>query len=125
RVAWPGGGGGGERLRLVKTPEEVEHHRRAGQLAAAGLDAGLAVARSGGTGVEIKGARIAGALAEGGRGGPAVAVAAAGNALVGERIAAVHAPAGARPAKPGESVFVVLSTSVEGPHCELARALVV
>jgi len=36
-------------------------------------------------------------------------VAAAGNALVGERIAAVHAPAGARQAKRGDPVFVVLS----------------
>src|SRR4029453_13282225 len=120
-----GASGWVERLRLVKSPEEVEHHRRAGQLAAAGLDAGLAVARCGGHELELKGTHNPGAVAEGGRRCPAAAVAAAGNALVGERIAAVHAPAGARPAKPGESVFVVLSTSVEGPHCELARALVV
>ena len=32
---------------------------------------------------------------------------------MGERIAAVHAPAGARQAKPGDPVFVVLSASVE------------
>jgi Xaa-Pro aminopeptidase len=125
KVDWSDASGWVERLRLVKSPEEVEHHRRAGQLAAAGLDAGLAVARSGGTELEIKGASIAAALAEGARRCPALAVAAAGNALVGERIAAVHAPAGARPAKPGESVFVVLSTSVEGSHCELSRTIVV
>jgi hypothetical protein len=114
-----------ERLRLVKSPAEVEHHRRAGELAAAGLDAGLAAARAGATELEIKGASIAAVLTEGARRCPILAVAAAGNALVGERIAAVHAPAGARPAKPGEPVFVVLSASAEGAHCELSRTIVV
>ncbi len=52
-------------------------------------------------------------------------MAAAGNALVGERIAAVHAPARARQARPGDPVFVVLSASVEGAHCELSRTIVV
>jgi Xaa-Pro dipeptidase len=124
-VAWSDASGWVEHLRLVKSPDEVEHHRRAGQVAAAGLDAGLAVARSGGTELEIKGASVAAVLAEGARRCPALAVAAAGNALVGERIAAVHAPAGARRARPGDPVFVVLSASVEGAHSELSRTIVV
>jgi Xaa-Pro dipeptidase len=124
-VAWSDATGWVERLRLVKGADEVAHHRRAGALAAAGLDAGLAVARAGGSELEIKGASIAAVLAEGARRCPAEAVAAAGNALVGERIAAVHAPAGARAARAGEPVFVVLSASVEGAHCELSRTVVV
>ena len=114
-----------ETLRLVKSPEEVEHHRRAGQLAAAGLEAGFAVARAGGSELEMKGASIAAVFTEGARRCPDLAVAAAGNALVGERIAAVHAPATGRRARPGDPVFVVLSASVEGSHCELSRTIVV
>jgi Xaa-Pro dipeptidase len=125
KADWADASGWVERLRLVKSREEVEHHRRAGQLANAGLDTGLAVARAGGTELEIKGASIAAVFTEGARRCPALAVAAAGNALVGERIAAVHAPAGARPARPGDPVFVVLSASVEGAHCELSRTIVV
>jgi len=125
KVAWSDASGWVERLRLIKNPEEVEHHRRAGQLAAAGLDAGFAAARAGATELEIKGASIAAVFTEGARRCSALAVAAAGNALVGERIAAVHAPAGARQAKRGDPVFVVLSASVEGAHCELSRTIVV
>ncbi len=125
RVTWSDASGWVESLRLFKSPDEVEHHRRAGQLAAAGLDAGLAVARAGGSELEIKGASVAAVFTEGGRRCPDLAVAGAGNALVGERIAAVHAPAGARRAKPGDHVFVVLSASVEGAHCELSRTIVV
>jgi Xaa-Pro dipeptidase len=125
KVAWSDASGWVERLRLVKSPKEVEHHCQAGQLAAVGLDAGLAAARAGGTELEIKGASVAAVLSEGARRCPALAVAAAGNALVGERIAAVHAPAGAWQAKPADPVFVVLSASVEGAHCELSRTIVV
>ena len=125
KVAWSDASGWVELLRLIKSPEEVEHHRRAGQLAAAGLDAGFAAARAGATELEIKGASIAAVFTEGARRCSALAVAAAGNALVGERIAAVHAPAGARQAKRGDPVFVVLSASVEGAHCELSRTIVV
>jgi Xaa-Pro dipeptidase len=124
-AAWSDASGWVERLRLIKSSDEVEHHRQAGQLAAAGLDAGFAAARAGATELEIKGASIAAVFTEGARRCPALAVAAAGNALVGERIAAVHAPAGARPARPGDPVFVVLSASVEGSHCELSRTIVV
>jgi len=125
KVAWADASGWVERLRLVKSPAEVEHHRRAGELAAAGLTAGFAVARNGGTELEIKGASVAAVFTEGARRCPASAVASAGNALVGERIAAVHAPAGGRRARPGDPVFVVLSASVEGAHCELSRTIVV
>jgi Xaa-Pro aminopeptidase len=125
KVAWSDASGWVERLRLVKSPTEVEHHRRAGELAAAGLDAGFAAARAGATELEIKGASIAAVFNEGARRCRALAVASAGNALVGERIAAVHAPAGGRQAKPGDPVFVVLSASVEGAHCELSRTIVV
>ena len=125
RVEWMDASGWVETLRLVKSPEEVEHHRRAGQLAAAGLEAGFAVARAGGSELETKGASIAAVFTEGSRRCPDLAVAAAGNALVGERIAAVHAPATGRRARPGDPVFVVLSASVEGSHCELSRTIVV
>jgi Xaa-Pro dipeptidase len=124
KVAWSDASGWIESLRLIKGPDEIEHHRRAGQVAAAGLDAGLAAARAGGSELEIKGASVAAAFADGARRCPALAVGAAGNALVGERIAAVHAPAGARRARPGDPVFVVLSTSVEGAHSELSRTIV-
>ena len=125
RAAWSDASGWVERLRLVKSPEEVEHHRQAGRLAAAGLEAGFAAARAGATELEIKGASIAADFAEGARRCPMLAVAAAGNALVGERIAAVHAPAAGRRAHRGDPVFVVLSASVEGAHCELSRTIVV
>jgi Xaa-Pro dipeptidase len=125
RVEWVDASGWVEALRLVKSPEEIEHHRRAGQLAAAGLEAGFAVARAGGSELEIKGASIAAVFTEGARRCPALAVAGAGNALVGERIAAVHAPATGRRARPGDPVFVVLSASVEGAHAELSRTIVV
>jgi Xaa-Pro dipeptidase len=125
KVAWVDASGWVERLRLTKSADEIEHHRRAGELAAAGLTAGFSVARGGGTELEIKGASVAAVFTEGARRYPALAVASAGNALVGERIAAVHAPAGARRAKTGDPVFVVLSASVEGAHCELSRTIVV
>jgi Xaa-Pro dipeptidase len=125
KVAWSDASGWVESLRLVKSPAEVEHHRLAGQLAAAGLDAGFAVARAGGSELEIKGASIAAVLTEGARRCPTLAVAGAGNALGGERIAAVHAPATGRCARRGDPVFVVLSASVEGSHCELSRTTVV
>src|SRR5262245_5148698 len=125
KVACSDASGWVERLRLVKGWAEVEHHRRAGELAAAGLTAGFAVARNGGTELEIKGASIAAVFAEGARRCPTLAVGSAGNALVGERIAAVHAPAGARRPQRGDPVFVVLSASVEGAHCELSRTIVV
>ena len=124
-VEWVDASGWVETLRLVKSPEEVEHHRRAGELAAAGLEAGFAAARAGGSELEMKGASIAGVFAEGARRCPDLAVAGAGNALVGERIAAVHSPATGRRARPGDPVFVVLSASVEGSHCELSRTIVV
>ena len=66
-VEWVDASGWVETLRLVKTPEEVEHHRRAGQLASAGLEAGFAVARAGGSELEIKGASIAAVFTEGAR----------------------------------------------------------
>ena len=124
-VEWVDASGWVETMRLVKSPEEVEHHRWAGQLAAAGLEAGFTVARAGGSELEIKGASVAAVFTEGARRCPALAVAGAGNALVGERIAAVHAPATGRRARSGDLVFVVLSASVEGSHCELSRTIVV
>jgi Xaa-Pro dipeptidase len=125
KVAWSDASGWIEKMRIVKDPDEVEHHRRAGRLAAAGLEAGFAVARDGGSELEIKGASIAAIFAEGARRCPDLAVAGAGNALVGSRIAAVHAPATGRRARAGDPVFLVLSASVEGSHCELSRTIVV
>jgi Xaa-Pro dipeptidase len=124
-ASWVDVSGWVEALRLLKTPAEVEHHRRAGLVAGAGLDAGLAAARAGASELEIKGSSLAAALAAGARLYPDLPVSAAGNALVGERIAAVHAPAGARRARPEEAVFVVLSTSVGGSHSELSRTVLI
>jgi Xaa-Pro dipeptidase len=124
-VGWTDVGGWVEALRLVKDGEEIANHRRAAALAAAGLDAGFAAARASASELEIKGASLAATLAAGARQGPHLAVAAAGNALVGERIAAVHTPAGGRPARASEAVFVVLSASVDGSHCELSRTIIV
>lgn len=123
-VRWEEGSGWVEALRLLKSPEEVENHRRASRVAAAGLDAGFVVARAGGSELEIRGQSIAAAFAAGSRLNPERAVVAGGNALVGERIAAVHAPATARRPKPGEPVFLVLSVAVDGAHCELSRTIV-
>jgi Xaa-Pro dipeptidase len=125
KVAWSDASGWIESLRLLKEPAEVENHRRAGLLAAAGLEAGFAVARDGGSELEIKGAAIAAVFAEGARRYPTLAVAGAGNALVGSRIAAVHAPATGRRPEAGDPVFLVLSTAVEGAHSELSRTIVV
>jgi Xaa-Pro dipeptidase len=124
-AAWVDVSGWIEAQRLLKSPAEVEHHRQAGLVAAGGLDAGVAAARAGASELEIKGASLAGALAAGARLYPDLPVNAAGNALVGERIAAIHAPASGRRPRPGEPVFVVLSTSVGGAHCELSRTIVV
>jgi Xaa-Pro aminopeptidase len=121
---WVDGSGWVEALRLVKSPGEVANHRRAGALAAAGLDAAVAAVRAGATELEIKGAGLQAILAAAAGHDPDLPVAAAGNALVGDRIAAVHTPAGAvRPAR-GDLVFVVWSVAVAGSHCELSRTIV-
>jgi Xaa-Pro aminopeptidase len=113
-----------EALRLVKSQDEVANHRRAGALAAAGLDAAVAAARAGATELEIKGGGLQAILAEAGRRHPDLPVAAGGNALAGERIAAVHTPASAVRPAPGDLLFVVWSVAVGGSHCELSRTVV-
>jgi Xaa-Pro aminopeptidase len=124
KAEWIDAGGWVEALRRVKSQPEVENHRRAALLAARGLDAGFAAARAGGSELEIKAAGTAAILAEGGKRYPDLAVAVGGNALVGERIAAIHTPAsGVRPRR-GEPVFLVWSCAVEGSHCELSRTIV-
>jgi Xaa-Pro aminopeptidase len=121
---WVDASGWVEAVRLLKSPGEVANHRRAGALAAAGLDAGLAAVRAGATELEIKGAGIQAILAEAARRHPELPVAAGGNALVGDRIAAVHTPAAAVRPGPGDLVFVVWSVAVAGSHCELSRTFV-
>ena len=124
KADWGDASGWVEGLRLFKSPEEVENHRRAGALAAAGLDRAFAAVRDGASELEIKGAGLGAILTEAARRHPGLAVAAGGNALVGERIAAVHTPASAtRPAR-GDLVFVVWSVAVGGSHCELSRTTV-
>jgi Xaa-Pro dipeptidase len=113
-----------EALRLVKSHDEVANHRRAGALAAAGLDAAVAAVRAGATELEIKGAGLHAILAEAARRHPDLPVAAGGNALAGERIAAVHTPASAVRPPPGDLVFIVWSVAVGGSHCELSRTIV-
>jgi len=124
KAEWVDASGWVEALRRVKDPVEVENHRRAATLAASGLDAGFATARAGGSELEIKAAGTAAILAEAGRRYPDLGVAVAGNALVGERIAAIHTPAGGVRPRRGDPVFLAWSCSVEGSHCELSRTIV-
>jgi Xaa-Pro dipeptidase len=114
-----------EALRIVKTPTEVENHRRAAALATIGLDAALgAVQRSDGE-RQIYAAAASAMLARACH--PDLAdepVTIGGNAIVGPRTASLHLPAtGARP-RPGDLVFVVLVASVAGSWCEVSRTFV-
>lgn len=114
-----------ESLRLIKTPEEVENHRRAASLASVGMDAGLQAAREGLSEREIWGAAAQAMLGEAATRFPSDPVGVAGNAIVGHRTASLHLPAtGARP-RPGDLVFVVLVASVHGSWCEFSRTMVV
>jgi Xaa-Pro aminopeptidase len=113
-----------EALRIIKSPGEVDNHRRAGALAGVGLDAALAAVREGVSEREIYAAAAQAMLTEAARTLPDEPVAVGGNAIVGPRSASLHMPAtGARP-QPGDLVFVVLVASVGGSWCELSRTIV-
>jgi Xaa-Pro aminopeptidase len=112
-------------LRIIKTPTEIENHRRAAALAAIGLDAALASVQRGEPERQIYAAAASAMLARACH--PDLAsepVSVGGNAIVGPRTASLHLPAtGARP-RPGDLVFVVLVASVGGSWCELSRTFV-
>jgi Xaa-Pro aminopeptidase len=114
-----------EALRIVKSPREVDNHRRAAALAAVGLDAALEAVRRGEAERQIYAAAASAMLARASQ--PDLAdelVAVGGNAIVGPRTASLHLPAtGARPCS-GDLVFVVLVASVGGSWCELSRTVV-
>ena len=114
-----------EALRILKTPIEVENHRRAAALATVGLDAALEAVQRGEAERQIYAAAASAMLARACQ--PDLAdepVAVGGNAIVGPRTASLHFPAtGARP-RPGDLVFVVLVASVGGSWCELSRTVV-
>lgn len=124
QIEWTDVSGWVEAVRLFKSAEEVENHRLAARIAAVGLDAGFALARSGRSEFDIKGAAIARASEEAARTSPERFVSVAGNALVGTRIAGIHAPASGAKARPTDLVFLVLSVSVDGSACELSRTIV-
>jgi Xaa-Pro aminopeptidase len=114
-----------EALRMVKTPTEVDNHRRAAALAAIGLDAALAAVQRGEPERQIYAAAASAMLARACHpdlGQEPVAV--GGNAIVGPRTASLHLPATAVRPRPGDLVFVVLVASVNGSWCELSRTFV-
>ena len=123
-VEWTDVSGWVEAIRVMKSAEETENHRLAAKIAGVGLDAGFALARDGRSEFEIKGAAIAAASDEAARAYPDRFVSVAGNALVGSRIAGIHAPASGARARPTDLVFLVLSVSFEGSACELSRTVV-
>jgi Xaa-Pro aminopeptidase len=114
-----------EALRILKTPNEVQNHRRAAALATVGLDAALDAVQRGEAERQIYAAAAAAMLARACQ--PDLAnepVAVGGNAIVGPRTASLHLPAtGVRP-RPSDLVFVVLVASVAGSWCEVSRTFV-
>lgn len=114
-----------EELRLRKTPDEIEDHKRAAVLAVAGLDACFAAARRGLTELEIFGEGSLAAHVEAARRYPDRPIDIGGKALVGTRLGSIHAPAIGVPARPGDPVFVVMVVAVGGSWCELSRTFVI
>jgi Xaa-Pro dipeptidase len=113
-----------ERLRIVKSPEEIANHRRAAELAGVGLDAALAAVQDELSEREIYATAAHAMLTRAAEMYPNDPVAVGGNAIVGARTASLHLPAtGARP-QTGDLVFVVLVASVGGSWCELSRTVV-
>lgn len=124
-IEWVDASGWVEVLRRLKTPAEVANHRRAGQLAGIGLDAGFAAARAGRSELEIRGAAMQAMLTAGAEQFAQHSVTVGGNALIGPRIATVHIPASPTRARAGDFVFVVMAVSVDGSSAELSRTIVV
>ncbi len=114
-----------EALRLRKTPDEIEDHKRAAVLAGAGIEACFEAARRGLTELEIFGEGSLAAHAEAARRYPDRPIAIDGKALVGTRLGSIHAPAIGVPVQPGDPVFVVMVVSVGGSWCELSRTFVI
>jgi len=113
-----------EKLRIIKSAQEVHNHQRAAGLAGAGLDAALEAVRAGDSEREIYAAAAHAMLTVAARDFPHEPVAVGGNAIVGERTASLHLPAtGARP-RSGDLIFVVLVAAVGGSWCELSRTVV-
>ncbi|HKB48116.1 MAG TPA: aminopeptidase P family N-terminal domain-containing protein, partial [Ktedonobacterales bacterium] len=111
-------------LRIVKSPQEVENHRRAAALAGVGIDAALAAVHRSASEREIYADAAHAMLTEAARAYPDEPVAVAGNAIVGPRTASLHLPAtGIRPVA-GDLVFIVLVASIGGSWCELSRTVI-
>lgn len=111
-------------MRVIKSPREVDNHRRAAALAGAGLDAALQAVERAESEREIYAAAFSAMLTEAARTYPDEPVAVGGNAIVGPRTASLHLPAtGVRPVA-GDLVFVVLVASIGGSWCELSRTMI-
>ena len=121
---WVDASGWVEALRIIKSPREVENHRRAAALAAIGLDAALAAVQNLVSEREIYAAAAFAMLTHAAATLPDEPVAVAGNAIVGPRTASLHLPATGARARRGDLVFVVLVASVGGSWCELSRTVV-
>ena len=113
-----------EAMRIIKSPREVENHRRAAAVAAVGLDAAMAAVQQLVSEREIYAAAASAMLTHAARMLPDEPVAVAGNAIVGPRTASLHLPATGARARAGDLVFVVLVASVGGSWCELSRTVV-
>lgn len=122
---WVDATGWVEALRIIKSANEVDNHRRAAALAAIGLDAAVAAVDRMLSEREIYAAAASAMLSEAARKFPNDPVAVGGNAIVGHRTASLHLPATGARAGPGDLVFIVLVASVEGSWCELSRTVVV
>jgi Xaa-Pro dipeptidase len=121
---WVDGSGWVEALRIIKTPREIDNHRRAAALAGVGLDVALEAVRRAESERGIYAAAAHAMLSEAATTLPDEPVAIGGNAIVGPRTASLHLPAtGVRPVA-GDLVFVVLVASVGGSWCELSRTVV-
>jgi Xaa-Pro dipeptidase len=114
-----------EALRLRKTADEIENHKRAATIAAAGLDACFDAARQGLTELEIFGAGSLAAHTEAARRYPDRPIEIGGKALVGTRLGAIHSPSIGVPLRPGDPVFAVMVVAVGGSWCELSRTFVI
>ena len=111
-------------MRVIKSPREIDNHRRAAAVAGVGLDAALEAVERAESEREIYAAAFHAMLTEAARTYPHEPVAVGGNAIVGPRTASLHLPAtGVRPAA-GDLAFIVLVASVGGSWCELSRTVV-
>lgn len=106
-----------EWLRLVKSGEEIEQHRKAAAVVQKGLEAGIAATRPGATEREIAGA-IAATLAQAGADTPLP-----GSIASGGRPRDFDTQLGDRTVEPGNLVRLEVANSVHGYWARLARTV--